>query len=202
MQFCISHPSGAFICFARALVFEGSALTYNPTTNQAEWVPVRSTVADLSPTEERSALALCNLVLCDEEEAEERMDRFGERRDAGGVVGDGTKEDPSQETPCAKACCKDEMEMDEESGHQEGDVVSHPEVDDDTEVDVDMWMMGTSKVTQGPRGKACIKAAIGEKGVNQRMRSLTPSPNSQTLKLKWGARKNFCKHCHPPCGRS
>ena len=66
-QFCISHLSGAFICFARALVFEGSALAYNPTTNQAEWVSMRGTVADLSPTEERSALALCNLVLHDEE---------------------------------------------------------------------------------------------------------------------------------------
>ena len=75
-QFHFSHPSGAFIYFARALVFEGSALTHGPTTNQAKWVPVRGTVADLSPTEERSALALCNLVLHDEEEAEERMDKI------------------------------------------------------------------------------------------------------------------------------
>ena len=28
-QFCISHPSRAFICFARAFVFEGNALTYD-----------------------------------------------------------------------------------------------------------------------------------------------------------------------------
>ena len=95
MQFCISCLSGAFVCFARALVFEGSALAYEPTTNQAEWVPMRGTVVGLSPAEERSALALCNLVPCDEEEAEERMDRFGERRDVGDAVGGGAEEDPS-----------------------------------------------------------------------------------------------------------
>ena len=37
---------------------------------------MRGTVADPSPAEERTALALCNLVPCDEEEVEERMDRF------------------------------------------------------------------------------------------------------------------------------
>ena len=137
MQFCISHPSGAFICFARALVFEGSALTYDPTINQAEWDPVRGMVADLSPIEERSALALHNLVPHDEEEAEERMDRFGKRGDVGGAAGGGAKEDPSQETPHTEASREDEMEMDEESRDQGGDVVSHPEVDDDTEVDAD-----------------------------------------------------------------
>ena len=102
-QFSISHPYGPFICFARALVFESSALVYDPNTNQAEWVPVRGMVADLSPMEKRSALALCKLVPCDEEEVEERMDRFWERRDAGGMAGGGAKEDPSQETPRAKA---------------------------------------------------------------------------------------------------
>ena len=86
---------------------------------------MRGTAADLSPAEERSALALCNLVPCDEEEVEERMDRFGERRDVGSAVGGGAKEDPSQETPHTKASRKDEMVMDEESGDQGGDVVSH-----------------------------------------------------------------------------
>ena len=113
--FHISHLSGAFICFARALVFEDSASVYDPTTNQAKWVPMRSMLADLSPVEERSAFALCNLVPHDEEEMEERMDRFGERRDASDAAGGGTEEDPPQETPHAKASHKDEMEMDEKS---------------------------------------------------------------------------------------
>ena len=97
MQFHISCPSRAFFCFARALVFEGSSIVCDPTTNQAEWVPVRGMVVDLSPAEERSALTLCNLVPCDEEEPEESMDRFGERRDAGNAVGGSAEEDPSQE---------------------------------------------------------------------------------------------------------
>ena len=133
MQFYVSCLSGAFICFARALVFEDSALVYDPTTNQAKWVPVRGTVADLSPVEERSVLALCNLVPHDEKEAKERMDRFGERRDVGDVAGGGTKEDPSQETPHTGASYEDEMEMDEESRDWGGDLVTHPEVDDNTE---------------------------------------------------------------------
>ena len=135
-QFHISHPGGAFICFARALVLEGGALLYD-FTNQAKWVPLRGTVAYLSSMEERSALALCNLVPLDEEEAKERMDRFGKRRNACDVVGGGTEEDPSQETPHAKASHEDEMEMDKESMDQGGDVVTHPEVDDDTEVEAD-----------------------------------------------------------------
>ena len=114
----ISTLGGAFICFARALVFKGSALTDDPTTNQAEWVPIRGTAADLSSMEERSSLTLCYLVLHDEKEVEERMERFGKRRDMSDVVGGGTKEDPSQETPCTEASHNDEMVMDKESRNQ------------------------------------------------------------------------------------
>ena len=152
-QFCISTLGRAFICFARALVFEGSALVYDPTTNQAKWVPVRGMVDDLSPTGERSALALCNLVLHDEEGDKERMDKFEERRDMGQTVGGGTKEDPSQETPHAKASHDDEMEMDEESGNWGEDVVTHLEVDDNTEVEKDdeNEQHDSGSMGQGPR---------------------------------------------------
>ena len=102
-------------------------------TNQAEWVPVRGTIADLSPVEERSALALCNLVLCDEEEVEERMDRFRERRDTSDATGGGTEEDPPQETPHAEVSHEDEM--DKESGT--GEAMYHLEVEDDTGVEAD-----------------------------------------------------------------
>ena len=138
MQFHASHPSGAFICFTRGLVFEGSVLTYDPTTNQAEWVPMRGMAADLLLVEERLALALGNLVLRDEDEAEERIDSFGERRDTGGAMGGGAKEDPSHEAPCIEAPHNDEMEeMDEESRGQGEGKVGHLETDDDVEVDAD-----------------------------------------------------------------
>ena len=52
------------MCTARALVFEGSILTYNPTLNEAEWVSACGLANDLSWAEERSAMALANYVLC------------------------------------------------------------------------------------------------------------------------------------------
>ena len=61
----LSHRRrGAYLCTARALVFKGSILAYNPTMNEAEWVPVCSLANDLSWTEERSAGALANYVPC------------------------------------------------------------------------------------------------------------------------------------------
>ena len=53
---------GTYLCTARALVFEGSILTYNPALNEAEWVPVRGLASDLSWAEEKSAMALANYV--------------------------------------------------------------------------------------------------------------------------------------------
>ena len=53
---------GAYLCTVRALVFEGSILAYNPTMNEAEWVPVCGLANDLCWAEERSAVALMNYV--------------------------------------------------------------------------------------------------------------------------------------------
>ena len=64
VQFCITEEGGAYLCTMRALVFEGSILTYNPTLNEAEWVPACSLANDLSWAEERSAVALANYVPC------------------------------------------------------------------------------------------------------------------------------------------
>ena len=61
-QFHVTEEGGTYLCTARALVFEGSILTYNPTLNEAEWVPVCSLANDLSWAEERSAMALANYV--------------------------------------------------------------------------------------------------------------------------------------------
>ena len=62
-QFCVTEEGGTYLCTMRALVFEGSILAYNPTLNEAKWVPVHSLANDLSWAEERSAMALANYVL-------------------------------------------------------------------------------------------------------------------------------------------
>ena len=62
-QFWVMEEGGAYLCTARALVFEGSILVYNPAMNEAEWVPVHSLANDLSWAKERSAVALANYVL-------------------------------------------------------------------------------------------------------------------------------------------
>ena len=61
-QFQVIEEGGAYLCTARALVFEGSVLAYNPAMNEAEWVPVRGLANDLSWAEERSTVALANYV--------------------------------------------------------------------------------------------------------------------------------------------
>ena len=42
----------------RGLLFKGHLLTYDPTYNVAEWVPMRRIVADLSPAEDSSVWEL------------------------------------------------------------------------------------------------------------------------------------------------
>ena len=61
-QFRVTDEKGTYLCAARALVFEGSVLAYNPTRDEAEWVPAHGVTNDLSWVEERSAVALANYV--------------------------------------------------------------------------------------------------------------------------------------------
>ena len=63
-QFQVTEEGGAYLCTARALVFEGSILAYNPTLNEVEWVPAHGLANDLSWAEERSTVALANYVPC------------------------------------------------------------------------------------------------------------------------------------------
>ena len=63
-QFQVMEEGGAYLCIARALVFKGSVLVYNPAMNEAEWVPVCRLANDLTWAEERSAMALANYVPC------------------------------------------------------------------------------------------------------------------------------------------
>ena len=78
-QFCVTNERGTYLCTVRALVFEGSILTYNPTLNEAEWIPMRGLANDLSWAKERSAVALANYVPCTPKEAE-RIARLGAGR--------------------------------------------------------------------------------------------------------------------------
>ena len=57
-------------------MFEGSILVYNPTLNEAEWIPVGGLANDLSWAKERSVVALANYVPCTPKEAE-RIARLG-----------------------------------------------------------------------------------------------------------------------------
>ena len=61
-QFRVTDEVGTYLCMARALVFKGSVLTYNPTMNEVEWVPAHGLANDLTQAEERSAVALANYV--------------------------------------------------------------------------------------------------------------------------------------------
>ena len=80
---------GEFICFARGLINKGMVLAYDLVTNGAEWIPVQSTVQELSRAEEMSTLTLYNLVPHSPDADSKRMNRFGENRDTDTVGGKG-----------------------------------------------------------------------------------------------------------------
>ena len=62
VQLRVTDETGTYLCAVRALVFEGSVLAYNPTRDEAEWVPAHGLANDLTWAEERSAVALANYV--------------------------------------------------------------------------------------------------------------------------------------------
>ena len=68
-QLRVTDEAGTYLCAARALVFKGSVLAYNPTRDEAEWVPVCGLTNNLTWAEERSAMALANHVLHVSQEA-------------------------------------------------------------------------------------------------------------------------------------
>ena len=59
----------------------GYCLTYDSSTNGAEWIPMHGTKSNLSQVKEMLALALCNMVPGILDEGAERLDRSGEYRD-------------------------------------------------------------------------------------------------------------------------
>ena len=61
-EFRVTDEEGAYLCTARALIYEGSILAYNPTRDKAEWAPTHGVTNDLSWVEERMAVVLANFV--------------------------------------------------------------------------------------------------------------------------------------------
>ena len=61
-EFRVTDEEGAYLCMARALIFEGSILAYNLARDEAEWVLACRVANDLSWVEERIAVALVNFV--------------------------------------------------------------------------------------------------------------------------------------------
>ena len=61
-QLRVTAVVGTYLCVVQALVFKGSVLAYNPTRDEAEWVPVCGLANDLTWSEERSTMALVNYV--------------------------------------------------------------------------------------------------------------------------------------------
>ena len=62
MEFRVTNKEGTYLCVARALVFKGSILAYNPTRDEVEWVLTCGVTNDLSWAEERSVVVLVNFV--------------------------------------------------------------------------------------------------------------------------------------------
>ena len=55
-QFHVTEERGTYLCTVRALVFKGGILAYNPTLNEAKWVPACGLANNLSWAEERGQL--------------------------------------------------------------------------------------------------------------------------------------------------
>ena len=63
-QLRVTDEAGTYLCVARALVFEGSVLAYNPARDEVEWVPMCGLTNDLTWAEEKSTVVLANYVPC------------------------------------------------------------------------------------------------------------------------------------------
>ena len=63
LHFLINNEAGEFLVYAWEVLYEGTILAYNPSTNKAEWFPVYGSIKILIPTEQVSATDLNNMVL-------------------------------------------------------------------------------------------------------------------------------------------
>ena len=74
MEFRVTDEEGTYLCVACGLIFKGSVLAYDPTRDEAEWVPASRVANDLSWGEERMAVVLANFV----PHASQEADRIAE----------------------------------------------------------------------------------------------------------------------------
>ena len=138
-QFQVTEEGGAYLCTARALVFQGSILVYNPALNEAEWVPVHGLANDLSWAEERSAVALVNYVPCGQAEVAQ-IARLG----AGRIV---SEDGASRQTNPGDAVERDQQQppWNSEAIMEEAKGLAY----DDPRSDSDALVMGADG-SQGP----------------------------------------------------
>ena len=95
-QLRVTDEAGTYLCVARALVFKGSVLAYNPTRYEVEWVPTCGLTNDLTWAEERSTVPLANYVLCVSQEAA-RIMRLGACRLVSRPANSSTSEEEEEE---------------------------------------------------------------------------------------------------------
>ena len=95
-QLRVTDEAETYLCAARALVFKGSILAYNPIRDEAEWVPACGFTNDLTWAEERSAVALANYVPCVSQEVA-RIARLGACRLVSWPTNSSTSEEEEEE---------------------------------------------------------------------------------------------------------
>ena len=78
-EFRVTDEEGTYLCAVRGLVFEGSVLAYDPTWDEAEWVPAHGVANNLSWAEERMVVTLVNFVPRTGQEAD-RIAELGTHR--------------------------------------------------------------------------------------------------------------------------
>ena len=96
VQFRVTDEMGTYLCTAQALVFKGSILAYNPTKDEAEWVPMHGLTNDLTQAEERSTMALANYIPCVSQKVAQIM-RLGIRRLVSWSANSSTSEEEEEE---------------------------------------------------------------------------------------------------------
>ena len=142
-QFWVTDEAGNYLCVARALTFEGSVLTYNPAQNEAEWVLVRGLANDLTPGEERSAIALTNYVLWVTREVV-RIARLG----ASQIVNW-----PSESSTTTDEGVEEELTMDTERGEETKGKLATPD-QEEVEGPWRDWVTATQEVkAEGAMGE-------------------------------------------------
>ena len=123
LHFCINKQDWEFICMVQGLLFEGSMLAYDPSTNRAEWIPVQGSASDLSLAEEASAWELSNIMPHDPAEVMWRIDYFGEQRN------EGSTEETAAETLLKGELVEEAMELGyqpDSDGEEDSDSTDNP----------------------------------------------------------------------------